>query len=160
MKFTLDTNNYEGIELKLTDEEYDRETEEIIEEFCFAIASFLADFTIKFNCDAEQAKGLVKVCLQCIENDINHLIEQGLIEEYGYKNDEELSEERHITETENIVPGKAELIEKLKGYGFSEEEIAGVVNIIDELGSFELAIEYLKKIGKEHGINFDEDNDN
>ena len=144
MKFEMDTQNFEDMKLIISDEEYNGEATDLINDFCFAMSAFFASFAQRIIGDMESVKKLKKVCYSVTDR---------MIDEFFERNEQD--DKSNVDNSK-----KEELIEKLKDYDFSEEEIAGVVNIIDELGSFELAIEYLKKIGKEHGINFDEDNDN
>lgn len=58
MIIKLDTNNYEGISLAITDEERENGTVDLIQEFCYAMAALFTDFSMKLDCDTEQAKGL------------------------------------------------------------------------------------------------------
>lgn len=45
MRLNVDTSNYEDLSINLTDEECEAGPASTIEEFCYAMASFIVDFS-------------------------------------------------------------------------------------------------------------------
>lgn len=76
MKFDLDTKNSEDVKLIFSSSDYDGDLSVLISDFCFGLAAFIVDLTIKLNCDIEQALGLKEVCLSCIGRNVDNIIEQ------------------------------------------------------------------------------------
>lgn len=145
MYFNLDTNKYEEIKLKLSDEEVQGDLQEVIQEFCFGMASFFVDFALKINCNTEQAKGLQKVCIPCIDDCIEAILENGVLD----------SSEGQSTDEDMNIKEINELIDKLHAADYSEDEINNIVQLVKSLGSIEAANDYLEEIGKSYGIDFD-----
>lgn len=145
MIFNLDTNDYKNIKVTLTDDDYEQEVSTLVQEFCFAMSSFFVDFAMKLNCDTEQAKGLKEVVLDCADRNIEHLLNEGLLDD---KYDEELEEEID------------ELAEAMIDSGFSNAEITNIAQLVRDAGSMEAATEYLKEFALESGIDIGVDGDN
>lgn len=141
MIFSLDTNDYENIKITLTDNDYEQDLPVLIEDFCYAMASFFVDFSLKLNCDTKQAEGLKEVILDCTGRNIEFLLKEGVL-------DNPIEEELE----ENIN----ELINELEKSGFSEAEISNIIQMVNDCGSIESAGEYLKQIASEAGIDIDD----
>lgn len=141
MRFLLNTDDYESISLEITDEEYENGTIGIIQEFGYALASFIVDVALKLDCDTEQAKGLKKVLLDIVGRDVDDILDNSVFEE--------LEEE----DTESMD----ELTERLISSGFSDEEIANIKSLVVEFGGVENALEHLKNIAVQNGLNMDDD---
>ena len=141
MRFLLNTDDYESISLEITDEEYENGTIGIIQEFGYALASFIVDVALKLDCDTEQAKGLKKVLLDIVGRDVDDILDNSVFEE--------LEEE----DTESMD----ELAERLISSGFSDEEIANIKSLVVEFGGVENALEHLKDIAVQNGLNMDDD---
>lgn len=77
MKFTVDTNDFENINLEIAEEELDS-PEKLIEDFCFATAGFYIDLTRKIGASPEQIRSFGDVCVPFINSLIEHAIEDGL----------------------------------------------------------------------------------
>lgn len=140
MKFNLDTNNYENIQLTFTENDCEQDLSILIQEFCYAISSFFVDFAMKLDCNTEKAKGLSEVFLDCTKRNINLMLDQGVLErQWAEISEEELKE----------------LEDKLKNSGFADDEITNIIHLVNDLGSVEAANEYLMKIADEAGIDID-----
>ncbi len=140
MKFNLDTDNFENIKITFTDEEYELEVPDLIEEFCFAMSSLYLDFALKLDCNTEKAKGLKEILLDCTERNIDMLLDKGILENLKSEDREELEEELE------------ELSENLAEADFTEEEIDYIVELARTLGSVEAVNDYLKEIADEAGL--------
>ena len=134
MKFSLDTDHYEDLRLSFSESDFSSDVSEVIEEFCFAMASFFVDLAMKLNCDANQAANLKGVCLPCIGGNIDLMLKQGVVKS---ADDEPVSEE----ELDVLMQG-------MKANGFSQEEIETVVRLVKDRGGLEAAKEYLKRIAE------------
>ena len=143
MIIKLDTNDYEGISLTITDEERENGTVDLIQEFCYAMAALFTDFSMKLNCDTEQAKGLKDVCLSCIERNIDSILDEGVLE---YDDDEE-----EVIDAEEID----ELKDRLTEAGFDNEEIQNIIALVENSGGIENATDFLKSIGDAAGVDWD-----
>ncbi len=139
MRFYLDTDDYESIKIEMSDK--DGEVQDIIQEFCFAMASFFVDMANKLDCNTESAKSLQKVCSSCIERDINVILDNEVL---NSDNEEEINDEQ-----------LSDLTKMMAEHGFSEDEINNIVEVVKSCGSMESAIDYLKEIGEEAGIDWD-----
>lgn len=137
MKFYLDSDNYESIKLEISEQERQNGMENILQEYCFAMASFFVDFSMKLDLNTEQAKSLQKACFSCIEILTNDMIEELILDDET----DDVSEEQLTA-----------LANKMAEVGFSQEEINHVVEMVKESGSFESAQEYFKNIVREAGI--------
>lgn len=142
MRFSLDSENYENIHIEISEEEQKGELQDIIQEFCFAMASFFADFASKLNCNIEQAKELKNVCISCINRNIDYFLDNGILDN-DYDSDDELSED-----------ALDELLESLRAANFSEEEIENIIELVKSSGGIEAATDYLKAIGEDNGIDW------
>ena len=142
MRFSLDSENYEDIHIEITDKEQKGELQDVIQEFCFGMASFFVDFASQLNCDTEKARGLKDVCISCINRNIEHILDNGILEDDD-NSDDDLSED-----------DLDELLEGLRAADFSEEEIDSVIELVKSFGSIEAATDYLKTIGEDHGIDW------
>lgn len=72
MKLIVDTKHYEDLSIKISDEEYEAGPASTIEEFCYALASFIVDFSkAKLGCNKETASSFKDLCLSCIDNLLN-----------------------------------------------------------------------------------------
>lgn len=143
MIIKLDTNNYEGIILTITDEERENGTVDLIQEFCYAMAALFTDFSMKLNCDTEQAKGLKDVCLSCIERDIDSILDEGVLEDDD--DDEEVIDAEEIDE----------LKDRLTDADFDNEEIQNIIALVENSGGIENANAFLKSIGDAAGVDWD-----
>lgn len=145
MIFNLDTNNYEDIHLDITEEITQGDIPNLITEFCYGIASFFMDLASQLDCDTEQARGLKKVCLDCINNNIDCILDSNILED-----DSEGS--GAISQEE-----KDELVDCLVEANFSEDEIHSILDLVQSQGSVENATDYLKQIAKENNTDLDSD---
>ena len=143
MIIKLDTNNYEGISLAITDEERENGTVDLIQEFCYAMAALFTDFSMELSCDIEQAKGLKDVCLSCIERDIDSILDEGVLEDGD--DDEDIIDAEEINE----------LKDRLTDSGFDNEEIQNIISLVENFGGIENASAFLKSIGDAAGIDWD-----
>lgn len=141
MKFKLDTEQIEdSLKLTFTKKEQKKNIAEGIQEFCYGMALFFMDFAQKLDCDEKQAAGLKDVCLDVIGRDIDAMIHDTLC-------------------NKQVDPEEMEdLTQQMEEAGFSDEEIQNAVRIVKSCGGIASATEYLKSIGEEHGIKFDENN--
>ena len=137
MKFSLDTDHYEDLRLLFSESDYNKDVSDVIEEFCFAMASFFVDLSMKLNCDVNQAASLKGVCLPCIGGNIDLMLKRGVLKS---ADDEPVSE----AELDALMQG-------MKANGFSREEIETVVRLVKDRGSLEAAKEYLKRIVEDKG---------
>lgn len=144
MRFSLDSDNYEDIHIEITEEEREGELQDVIQEFCFGMASFFVDFALKLNCDTEQAKGLQDVCMSCINRNIEHILDNRVLDPDD-DSDDDVSEDE-----------LDELLEALYAANFSEEEIDSIIELVKSSGSITAATDYLKMIGEEHGIDWND----
>ena len=82
MRLNVDTNTYEDISIKLSDEEYEADLASNIEEFCYAMASFIVDFSKgDLGCNKERALSFKDLCLSCIDKDVSIILDE--IEAFG-----------------------------------------------------------------------------
>lgn len=146
MIFNLDTNDYESIKLTFTDDDYDQETADLIQEFCFAVSSFFSDFALKLDCDEEQARSLKKVFLGCIDRNIDYMIDEGVLETQADEDEDEVDED-----------SLDYLSERMEEEGFSDAEIENILQLVKNSGSMDSAIEYLKQVALDAGIDIDSD---
>lgn len=137
MKFYFDSDNYESIKLEISEQERQNGMENIIQEYCFAMASFFVYFSMKLDLDTEQAKSLQKVCFSCIEILTDDMIEKVILDDET----DDVSEEQ-----------LTDLADKLAENGFSQDEIENILELVKESDSIESATEYLKNIAHEAGI--------
>ena len=145
MIFNLDTNNYENIHLGIDEEITQGDLPNLITEFCYGIASFFTDLASQLDCDTEQARGLQKVCLDCINNNIDCILDSNILEDDSEKSDA-------ISQEEN-----EELLNRLMEADFSEDEIQSVLDLVKSQGSVENATDFLKQKTKEKNIDLDSD---
>ncbi len=147
MIFNLDTNDYESIKLTFTDDDYDQETADLIQEFCFAVSSFFSDFALKLDCDEEQARSLKKVFLGCIDRNIDYMIDEGVLETQADEDEDEVDEDCLDY-----------LSERMEEEGFSDAEIENILQLVKNSGSMDSAIEYLEQVALDAGIDINSDN--
>ena len=141
MKFNLDTNNCEEIKIEIEKNEAD-DLSSAIQEFSFGIASFFTDFMMKLNCDTEEKADKVRdICMSCVNNNLNVMVKEILLDDI----DEDLEIEIE------------ELLNEMRERDFSEEECSNIADIVRDSGSMSAAIEYLKKVGEENGIVWEQD---
>ncbi len=82
MKLIVDTKHYEDLSIKISDEEYEAGPASTIEEFCYALASFIVDFSkAKLGCNKETASSFKDLCLSCIDKDVSLILDE--IEAFG-----------------------------------------------------------------------------
>lgn len=82
MKLIVDTKHYEDLSIKISDEEYEAGIASTIEEFCYAIASFIVDFSkVHLGCNKESALSFKDLCLSCIDKDVSLILDE--IEAFG-----------------------------------------------------------------------------
>lgn len=137
MKIELDTEYIEEtLTLTFSEAERKQDLTGIIQEFCFGLASLFIDFSQKLNLDEKQAQGLKEVCLDVTGRDIDAMI-------------------KSILQPKDSEGEMQELIEKMIDSGFSNGDIQNCLKIVENCGSLENAVQYLKSVGKEHGIQFD-----
>lgn len=148
MIFNLDTNDYESIKLTFTDDDYEQETADLIQEFCFAVSSFFSDFALKLNCDEEQARSLKKVFLGCIDRNIDYMINEGVLETQADEDEDEDEVDENCLDY---------LSEKMEEEGFSDAEIENILQLVKNSGSMDSAIEYLKQVALDAEIDIDSD---
>ena len=146
MIIKLDTNNYEGISLAITDEERENGTVDLIQEFCYAMAALFTDFSMKLDCDTEQAKGLKDVCLSCVERNIDAILDQGVLRD-------DIGDEDEI-DTEEIN----ELKDQLTEAGFDDNEVQNIITLVENSGGIENANDFLKSIVDAAGIDWEAEN--
>lgn len=139
MIFSLDTDKLDEIKLTFSEKEYESDIADVIADFFYGMASFFVDFAIKIDCDTEQARGLKDVFLSCVGNNIDTILEHGILEP---------DEEEEVSEEEID-----DLIEELVARGFSEAEIENIVQLVRDTGGFAAATDVLKGIAKDAGIN-------
>lgn len=75
--------------------------------------------------------------MSCIERDLDLLIKKTLL-----NNNEDLK-----CEIEGVI-------KEMEKNGYSKEEISNITRLIEECGSLEDAIDFLRKIGEENGIDW------
>ena len=148
MIFNLDTNDYESIKLTFTDDDYDQETADLIQEFCFAVSSFFSDFALKLDCDEEQARSLKKIFLGCIDRNIDYMIDEGVLETQADEYEDEVDEDSLDF-----------LSERMEEEGFSDAEIENILQLVKNSGSMDSAIDYLKQVALDAGIDIDSDDE-
>lgn len=82
MKLIVDTKHYEDLSIKISDEEYDVGPASTIEEFCYALASFIVDISkVHLGCNKESALSFKDLCLSCIDKDVCLILDE--IEAFG-----------------------------------------------------------------------------
>lgn len=82
MRLNVDTSNYEDLSINLTGEEYEAGPASTIEEFCYAMASFIVDFSkVHLGCNKESALSFKDLCLSCIDKDACLILDE--IEAFG-----------------------------------------------------------------------------
>ncbi len=140
MIFNLDTSHYETTKIFLTDKECDAAIPELIEEFCFAIASFFLDFAVKLDCDKKQGDELKDIVLDCTGDIIEHLLENDLLK----PSEDESPEEETDTQTEET-----------ENAGFTEADIANIVQLIEDCGGLASTKEFLRQYAAEKGIDIE-----
>ena len=75
MIFSLDTNNYENIHLDLSEEMENGDIKSAVLEFCYGIASFITDFSMKMDCKTmEEYLKMKKLLIPCIEENIDMIL--------------------------------------------------------------------------------------
>ena len=148
MIFKLNTNNDEDMCLDISDERETGDLQNAIGEFCGGIASFFTEFAIQLNCKRmEQARALEEVCLSCIKDNIDGILDEVFC-------DEDYEEDNGLTQDE-----LEDLAARLKESGFSEDEISSIVKLVQSVGSIEDANEYLKGIAEQKNIDLDFENE-
>jgi len=80
MIFQLDTDHYDEIKLTFSENEHENGLPKMIEEFCYGVSAFFVDFAMKLECDTKDAASLKEICLSCIANDIDVILEHGILE--------------------------------------------------------------------------------
>lgn len=141
MKIYLDTDNYESISIKLTEEEEEKSAAELLPEFYYAMSALFIDFTkVHLDLDVELIKKLYAshVGGDMLKQYVNDMLDE-LIAEDG--EDEGISEEE-----------RNELREQMLEEGFSEEEIESIMEFLDSYSSMEEATEALSAIAKQHNL--------
>lgn len=141
MKFSLDTNNCEKIHIEIEENEAN-DLSSAIQEFAFGLASFFINFMAKLNCDTkEKATEVRNICMSCINNNLDFMIKEILVDDI----DEDLEVEIE------------ELLKAMSEKGFSEKECSNIADIVRGSGSMSAAIGYLKRVGEDNGIVWDEE---
>ncbi|MEE0874779.1 MAG: hypothetical protein UIH27_15100 [Ruminococcus sp.] len=75
MIFSLDTNNYENIHLDLSEEMENSDIKSAVLEFCYGIASFITDFSMKMDCKTmEEYLKMKKLLIPCIEENVDMIL--------------------------------------------------------------------------------------
>ena len=75
MIFSLDTNSYENIHLDLSEEMENGDIKSAVLEFCYGIASFITDFSMKMDCKTmEEYLKMKKLLIPCIEENIDMIL--------------------------------------------------------------------------------------
>ena len=144
MIFKLNTNDDEDMCLDLSEERETGDLQNAIGEFCGGIASFFTEFAIQLNCKrAEQARALEEVCLSCIKDNIDDILNEVFYEEDNEEDD-------GVTQDEI-----EDLTSRLSEAGFSEDEISSVVRLVQSAGSIEAANDYVKDIFEQYAIDTD-----
>ena len=112
MKFNLDTEKM-NISLSFNEDATGDELIDVVQDFCFGMASFFIDFAMKLNYTSEDVADLKDVCISCINRNIDVMVEKGVLddEEEDYDEDNDLDE----------------LIDKMNESGFSADEIDNII---------------------------------
>ncbi|MDO4178117.1 MAG: hypothetical protein Q4D21_02910 [Phascolarctobacterium sp.] len=143
MKFTLDTNDYENIQLVLTDEDRAKCADELQEEFEYAMSSFFVSFCLKNNWDTETAKSMKQSIFTKIDRHIANMFAQGILEPQA--------------ETETVDEVYLEDIKKqMEESGFAPDEIQQMLKLVQEHGSIEKASAYLSDLAESEGVKINE----
>lgn len=75
MIFSLNTNNYENIHLDLSEEMENGDIKSAVLEFCYGIASFITDFSMKMDCNTmEEYLKMKKLLIPCIEENVDMIL--------------------------------------------------------------------------------------
>ncbi len=80
MKIYLDTDQMEDIQLTLTEDDYERNINEVILDYCLGMAGIFGRFALKFECDNQKIKDFKKACLSITEDYIDKMIEDGVLD--------------------------------------------------------------------------------
>ena len=137
--FNLNSEHYEDIRVNIAESEFQDGLPAIINEFCFAMASFFTTFAMKIDCDTEQATSLKTICLSCIGRNIDAILEAGVLE----KDDSVVS----AGEIDALTQG-------MQDAGFSVSEIQNIVESVKNCGNLDKANKELMRIGEEAGIDW------
>ena len=113
MKFSLDTEKYEDIMLRL---DPDTTTLEDFEELCFALAAFYVVFCKQLGLDEEKACGLFsEFCQPWVARDVEAMLSEGTLG--------------------GVLNGELnEFARRMRSAGFSEEEVENIVALVREAG--------------------------
>lgn len=81
MRMSVDTENYENIKLIFSEEDYEKDLTEAIDDFCFAMAALFVDFAMQIDCDVKKAEGLKSLCMRIMDRHIKTLLKEGVLED-------------------------------------------------------------------------------
>lgn len=137
MKFTLDTDDIENLQLILDDADKAKTPEQLMEEFEYAMSSFFVSFCLKNNWDTDKAKEFKQAIFTKIDRHIANMFAQGVLEPAN-----EVVDDAYLEELQS----------QMSEAGFSEEEIEQMVKLVKEYGSIEKASEYLSSLAEEEGV--------
>ena len=141
MKFYFDTEKSEVIQLH-----FDKEAglEENYMDFCFGITAFFTDFCMQLGLDAKDATSLLGVCQSRMTQFLEDFISEGML-------DQDVEEEK----AEGVSADELDELEQdMRDAGFSDEEISNIIAFVQDAGSMDAALEALRGIGEEAGIDW------
>ena len=141
MLFHFDTENCENIKLRLNPE---GDLEENILDFCFGMSALYADFCMQLGLDQDQSRSLLDVCQSCMTRNVEEILSQGVLE-----SDDEEDEVNGVSDEE-----LDELEQGMTAAGFSTEEISSILTLVKDTGSMDAALDVLKGIGEDAGIDW------
>lgn len=137
MKFILDTEDFENMEIVFEAKDKEKSQEQISEEFEYAMGSFFVSFCVKNNWGTEKAKEMKQAIFTKIDRHIANMFAQGVLEPM-----EEVVDEAYLEELKT----------QMSEGGFSEEEIEQMVKLVSKYGSIERASEYLSQLAEQEGV--------
>lgn len=147
MLFHLDTENCESIKLQLN---LDGDLEENILDFCFGISALFTDFCMQLGLDQEQARGLLDVCQSQMTQNVGDMLSRGLLDSDGEEDDE----------TDGVSDDEIDELEQaMTDAGFSAAEISNIFTLVKDAGSMNAALDILKGIGEDAGIDWSDSED-
>ena len=77
MRLYVDTSNYEDLSIRMSEKEKEAGPATAIEEFCYAMASFIVDFSkVHLGCNKDSVRSSKELCLSCINTDVDLILDE------------------------------------------------------------------------------------